>query len=454
MDYIFELASIPKSNARLEEPPSSTQAKTVRADKAPKIQAAPYPGAARILDRPYQNLSGRRHVPVLVNANKVPFLRIKKPQPPLLGRIIRNIVRTRNHRILKGERLANELSFAQDEEVWDHILYELGGLDSRNLLEPRWQHEVKRAIDDNQQLRIGAIQRRADVSAKMHAIVEKEMALAQERKLRIRTEKHKAYKARRLARKGPGDSEIQKGLDSQMEKTVILDAPTMTEAVLDQDQQEVRPPYRVEVTQDKPTTAKEVLNEDQQEVRPPFKEEVTLKKLTRAKEVLNQGRQEAYRGEVNEPITTEEVLNQGRQEDRPPYTEEGMRKRSDKFKTLDELKQLYESIRPKTDEEITKIEDARARRKEGESERKAQKLKQKQEKTAYLEQRVNEDVEGPTNKQVGSEEAECWNEALSFPRREWSARRRVDRRGDLELDVLCQRLFETSFRGIQRSSQF
>ena len=453
MDYIFELASIPKSNSRLEEPPSSTQAKTVRAVKAPKIQAAPYPGAARILDRPYQNLSGRRHVPVLVNAIRVPFLRVKKPQPPLLSRIIRNIVKTRNHRIMKGERLANELSFAQDEEVWDHILYELAGLDSRNLLEPRWQHEVKRAIDDNQQLRIRAIQRRADVSAKMHAIVEKEMALAQEQKLRIRDEKHKAYKARWLARKGPGDSEIQKGLDSQMEKTVILDAPTMTEAVLDQDQQEIRPPY---------------------------KEEVTLKKLPRAKEVLNQGRQEAYRGEVNEQITTEEVLNQGRQEDRAPYTEEGMRKRSDKFKTLDELKQLYESIRPKTDEEITKIEDARARRKEEESERKAQKLKQKQEKTAYLEQRVNEEVEGPTHKQVGSEEAEGLNEALSLleppvdlvvrrmdpqlqpevlplleePRRELSARRRVDRRGDLNLDVLCQRLFETSFRGIQRSGQF
>ena len=361
----------------------------------------------------------------------MPFLRIKKPQPPFLTRIIRNIVKTRNHRILTGERLANELLFAQDEEAWDHILYELAGLDSRNLLEPRWLHEVKQAIDDNRQLRIRAIQKRADVSAKMHAIVEEETALAQEQKLRIRNKKHKAYKARRLATKGLGDSKIQKGLDSQMEETVILDAPTMTEAVLDQDQQEVRPPYR---------------------------EEVTLKKLTPAKE----------------------VSNRGQQEDRPPYTEEGMRKRSDMFNTPDELKQLYEgSLRPKTDEEIAKIEDARARRKE-ESERKAQKLKQKQEKTAYMEQRVNEEVEGPTNKQGGPQEAEGLDEALGFlkppvdlaarrmdtqlqpevlplqeePRREWSARRRVDRREDLNLDVLCQRLFQTSFRGIQRRGQF
>ena len=334
----------------------------------------------------------------------MPFLRIKKPQPPFLSRIIRNIVKTRNRRILNGERLANELRFAQDEEVWDHILYELAGLGSRNLLEPRWLHEVQQAIDDNRRLRTRAIQKRADVSAKMHAIVEEERALAQEQKLRIRDEKHKAYKARRLATKGPGDSEIQKGLDSKMEETVILDAPTMTEAVLDQDQQDVR----------------------------------------------------------------------------PPYTEEGMRKRSDKFNTPDELKQLYEgSSRPKTDEEIAKIEDARARRKE-ESERKAQKLKQKQEKTAYMEQRVNEEVEGPTNMQVGPQGAEGLDEALGFlkppvdlaarrmdiqlqpevlplqeePQSEWSARRRVDRRGDLHLDVLCQRLFQTSFRGIQRSGQF
>ena len=213
MDHIFELASRPTSNATLEEPPSSTQAQTIQADKAPKIYAAPYPGAARTLDRPYQNLSGRRHVPILVNANRVPILRIKKPQPPFLSRIIRDTVKTRNHRILRGERLANELPIAQDEDEWDHNLRKLAGLDSRNLLEPRWHHEIKRAIDDNNQLRVGAIQKRAEVSAELHAIVEKEKALAQEEKLRLRDEKRKAYKVRRLARKGLGDSEIQNGLD-------------------------------------------------------------------------------------------------------------------------------------------------------------------------------------------------------------------------------------------------
>ena len=377
-----------------------------------------------------------------------------------MNRIIRNIVRTRNHRILDGARLDNELPFAQDEEEWDRILYELAGLDSTNLLEPRWHHEVKQAIHDNHQRQVGAIQKRADLSAQLQAIVEKEKVLAQEEKLRTRDEKHKAYKARRLARKGLGDSEIQKGLDSQMEKAVI-DALTMIEDVRNQDQQEVRPPYREEVTQDKPITAKKVLDQGQQEARPPS------------------------RGEVNEPITTEEVLNQVLQEDRAPFRERIMRRGSANFKTSDELKQLYEaSLRPKTDEEIAEIKDARARRKEEKSKRKTQKLKQKQEENAYMEQRVNEEVEGPTNKRVGLEEPEGFDEALGFlkptvdpvarrtdielqpevlpppeePQRVWSAPRRVvDRstgREDLKLDVLCQRMFKANFRDIQRSGQF
>lgn len=469
---MFELASTSKSIARPEEPALSTLAKAVRSDKAPKIQSAPYPGASRTLDRPFPILSGRRHVPTLVNANRVPFLRIKKPQPPFLSRIIRNIVKTRNDRILNGERLDNELQYALDEDEWDRILYELAGLDSTNLSEPHWHREVKQAIDDNHKLQTGAIQRRAGISAKMHAIVEKEQALAQVEKLRARDEKHKAYKARRLARKGLSDAEIQKRLDSHTEKTVIVEAPTMTEDVLNQDQQEVRQPYREDVTHVKPTTAQEALNGGQQEDRSPYKEEVTLNKLTTTKGVSNEAQHEVrppYREEVtlNKVTTTEEVLNQGR------HTEDEMRKRSDNFSPPDELKQLYEaSLEPETDEEKAKVENARAGRKEEGSERKAQ-------EAVHMEQKLNEEPEGPLNKRVGLKEPAGLDEALSYlkppvdpvarqmdialqpevlplleePRREWSKQRRVDRKGDMKLDVLCQRLFQAWFKDIERKGQ-
>ena len=529
---MFELASTPKSIARPEESALSTPAKAVWSDKAPKIQAAPYPGASRTLDRPFPNVSGRRGVPTLVNANRVPFLRIKKPQPPFLSRIIRSIVKTRNHRILNGERLANELTYAQDEDEWDRILHELAGLDSTNLLEPHWHREVKQAVDDNHQRQIGAIQRRADISAKMHAIVEKEKALAQEAKLRRRDEKHKAYKARRLARKGLGDSEIQKRLDSHTKKTVIVDAPTMTEDVLNQEQQEVRLPYREDVTHVKTTTAKEALSGGQQEDRSPDREEVTLKEPTSVKQPLNQDQQQDQPpyGEVNKPMTREEVFNQGwqedrslckeevtldkptttkevsneaqhedrplcreevsldritktegalnrgRQEDRSPLMGEEMRQGSDKFKTPDELKQVYkDDLGPETNGEIAKVDDARAREKERGSERKTQ-------EAVRMEQKLNEEVEGPLNKRVGLEKPAGPDEALSYlkppvdlvarkkdialqpevlplleePRCAWSKRsqrQRVDRRGEYKLDILCQRLFQARFKDIERTGQ-
>ena len=491
LDRILEFASTPKSNARPEKPPSLSRAKAARADKPPKIQSAPYPGAARTLDRPYQNLSGRRHVPTLVDANRVPFLRIKKPQPPFLSRIIQATVKARNHRILKGEKLAKELSFAQDEEEWDRNLYELADLDSKNLLEPRWQHETKQAVDDNNQRRIGAIQRRADVSAEMYAIIEKEKALAQEEELRIRDEKRKAYKARRLARKRLGDFEIQKGLDSHSEKTVILDTPTMTEDVLNQDQQEVQPPYREDATDDKHTTAKEVLNEGQRELRLPYREEVTLRKPTTTEEVLNQAQQEVrppYRGDgpLNKVTTTKEVMDQDRQENRSPSTDGEMRKRSVKFKALDKLKQLYKaSLQPKTDEEIAKVGDARARRNEGESEMKAQKLERKQEATKRWRPEEAEDLDEalgflkppvdsvarrmaidlqPEVLALPEEPRREWSKPrevdrrgdlkLKEPRREWSEPGEVDRSGDLKLDVLCQSLFQANFRVMERDGHY
>ena len=331
LDRIFELATQRKSNAQPENLPSSPRKKTVRAHKAQKIQAAPYPGATRTLDRPVQKLSGRRHVPVLVNANRVPFLRIKKPQPPFISRMIRDIAKTREHRINTGKRLAHQLPIAENEDQWDRILYYHTGLDLRSPSEQLWRYEVGRASVENHQLQVDAIRRRKDISAKMYAIVEKEKVLAEEEKLRMRNEKHKARKARRLARRGSTDLEIQEGPSPQMKEAFTRDLPTTTEEVPDQDQEEVRGPCR--------------------------------------------------------------------EEERP--------QRSDKYRTLDEWKRLYETgLRPKTDEEIVEIKKARARRKEEESERKAQKWKRRQEKAASLEKRVNEEVGNSTNKRMGRKKLE------------------------------------------------
>lgn len=78
-------------------------------------------------------------------------------------------------------------------------------------------------------MQVEGIQKRADISAKMYAIVEQEKALAEEEKLGIRDEKHKARKARRLARRGLTVSEIQEQLYPQIKQTITQDGPAETD---------------------------------------------------------------------------------------------------------------------------------------------------------------------------------------------------------------------------------
>ncbi|KAL8938582.1 MAG: hypothetical protein Q9211_003149, partial [Gyalolechia sp. 1 TL-2023] len=67
--------------------------------------------------------SGRlRRVPTLVNANHIPILRFKKPQPPFLSYIIRKKTDEREKRVDKLQALEKSLLFAEDEDAWDTIL--------------------------------------------------------------------------------------------------------------------------------------------------------------------------------------------------------------------------------------------------------------------------------------------------------------------------------------------
>lgn len=157
----------------------------------------PHPGAGKTLDRPLTTLSGRRRVPKLVNANRVPFLRLKKPQSPFVSRIIRDIIDTRERRISLAKRLEEQLPLAMHEDEWDKILFDHFGLKESHL----WTSELRLAINQNASLQAAAVQKRTDLAARMHAIVEQEKALALEEKLRLRDEKHKQRKARRLARR-------------------------------------------------------------------------------------------------------------------------------------------------------------------------------------------------------------------------------------------------------------
>ncbi|KAJ6017627.1 hypothetical protein N7451_001006 [Penicillium sp. IBT 35674x] len=101
-----------------------------------------HPNAESVLSRPKPKVSGKRQVPVLVNARGVPFLRIKKPQPRNLSGVIRSKLEKRWHRIELRERLQVELLFAKDEDAWDHLTKTKAG-------DPTlWSASVKASLDD------------------------------------------------------------------------------------------------------------------------------------------------------------------------------------------------------------------------------------------------------------------------------------------------------------------
>ncbi|KAJ5183618.1 hypothetical protein N7492_001234 [Penicillium capsulatum] len=80
-----------------------------------------HPNTASVLARPYPEVSGKRGVPVLVNARGVPFLRIKKPQPSNLGGVLRAKLEKRWKCIEARDRLYTDHLFAKDEDEWDGL---------------------------------------------------------------------------------------------------------------------------------------------------------------------------------------------------------------------------------------------------------------------------------------------------------------------------------------------
>ena len=155
----------------------------------------PYPGGRNVLDRPFRETSGRRHVPKLINANKVPILQFKKPQSPFLSRMVRDIIETRQKRVDLQHKLKEQVQWARGEDVWDFALRSSLGLEQDQSEEP-WSHQPKLSHDQVQARHMAAANKQVKIAAKMHAIVEKEKVLALEEKW----EKHRMRWARRLAR--------------------------------------------------------------------------------------------------------------------------------------------------------------------------------------------------------------------------------------------------------------
>jgi hypothetical protein len=161
-----------------------------RKKRAPNIEDAAEYGAEErprinLFDRPLplEKLSGKRHVPVLFNANHIPVLRLKKPQPASLSRYIRQRIEQRQIRHDRRHRLADELSIAKLEDRWDRLTdrtprsLESAMLRSGNDMEPQWKDVVSEALVDVENRLAAESEKNRVMAAKMQAVVDREQAL-------------------------------------------------------------------------------------------------------------------------------------------------------------------------------------------------------------------------------------------------------------------------------------
>ncbi|KAI9730303.1 MAG: hypothetical protein M1818_008206 [Claussenomyces sp. TS43310] len=175
---------------------------TARRERPPP-QPKPYPGAVRVIDvrpRPKMELSGRRHVPVLVNANSLPMLRFKKPQSTFLNRVLLDRIKRKQRQVDGIDRAQVWMDWGRDEDEWDRLL----PLGPEGTAGHTWSDESRRAKKDYEKQMMADIRKNKVLAQKFLAIVDREKELAlQERKERKR-ERDRERKERRQQRRQQG----------------------------------------------------------------------------------------------------------------------------------------------------------------------------------------------------------------------------------------------------------
>jgi hypothetical protein len=184
--YILDL--LQRSPAKVKEPkpapvvPKRKKASTSEDHKNESENELP---RINLFDRPLplEKLSGKRHVPVLFNANHIPVLRLKKPQPASLSNFIRQRIEQRQEWHNRRHRLQNELVIARCEDGWDELISHTGLAlgDVRSEVhgdqEPQWQDAILEANSDVDAKLTAETNKYQAMATKMQAVVDREQAL-------------------------------------------------------------------------------------------------------------------------------------------------------------------------------------------------------------------------------------------------------------------------------------
>jgi hypothetical protein len=130
--------------------------------------------------RPYAKTSGPRHVPIIASANGVPFLRLSKPQPPALSRMLRQRLNTRINTFHLKVMLANWwMPMANQEDEWDALveMHAGRGMDGDEG-EVKWVDAISLSERENREVYERYQLNERDTTRRMQRIVDLEMKLA------------------------------------------------------------------------------------------------------------------------------------------------------------------------------------------------------------------------------------------------------------------------------------
>ncbi|PGH01740.1 hypothetical protein GX51_05056 [Blastomyces parvus] len=141
----------------------------------------PHPDTEPILSRPRLQINGPRHVPVLANARGLPFLRIKKPQPPSLSRALRSKLDARWKKILRRDQLEDDIYLAEQEDKWDLIVKQNDGTFWVSTVAALFDYTIKTIHYEDEKTK--------ELAQKMWEVVLKERELAKKEREEMRMQR-------------------------------------------------------------------------------------------------------------------------------------------------------------------------------------------------------------------------------------------------------------------------
>ncbi|KAH7397101.1 hypothetical protein BKA66DRAFT_408599 [Pyrenochaeta sp. MPI-SDFR-AT-0127] len=170
---VREISTLPQGLTRKPPRPRCPRPSS----KLPKERFACLPTETAVLNvRPYAKTSGPRHVPMIASANGVPFLRLTKPQPASLSRILRQRLDHKQRLFDMKIFLANWwMPICKQEDVWDDLIAAQVTMREDRV---KWVDAIHLAERENQRAYDRDVGKDRTISRKMQRIVDLETEMA------------------------------------------------------------------------------------------------------------------------------------------------------------------------------------------------------------------------------------------------------------------------------------